>query len=328
MKKRALLVGINYIGSSSELKGCINDVKNMHALLQSRGFTEFKIILEKEATTEGIKAGLEWLITGSVAGDVLVFHYSGHGSQYPSETEEDGFEEIICPIDLNWKDKVITDNTLKQIFSKVPPGVNTTLFLDCCHSGTMLDQTESLDNITRTIAPRKNKTRKQKGSRFMTPPTTVAKKLVDRSLVNWNTSRDVNQDALLIATCHASQTAADAFIDGIFQGAGTAAMLKIAEQNTNASYREIVLGMRNHLKENKFSQIPQLDGSSNLYDKKYLGPFVSVINEDYVNEVSLNTESDHVQLIESHESNSKKEYFLIIFVITIVILSILFPFYS
>jgi AMMECR1 domain-containing protein len=29
-KKKALFVGINYFGTSSELRGCIADVKNIH----------------------------------------------------------------------------------------------------------------------------------------------------------------------------------------------------------------------------------------------------------------------------------------------------------
>ena len=37
-RKKSLLVGINYFGQRGELRGCINDVKNMKAVLQSYGF--------------------------------------------------------------------------------------------------------------------------------------------------------------------------------------------------------------------------------------------------------------------------------------------------
>jgi hypothetical protein len=122
MKKRALLVAINYVGTSNELKGCINDSNNMKAFLSARGFTDIKQVLEKEATTAGIIAGMEWLIEGTERGDVLVMHYSGHGSQIPSKNEPDGFEEIICPIDLDWMKKVVSDETLRTIFNKVENG--------------------------------------------------------------------------------------------------------------------------------------------------------------------------------------------------------------
>ena len=35
--KKALLIGINYFGQRGELRGCINDVKNVKNLIMSRG---------------------------------------------------------------------------------------------------------------------------------------------------------------------------------------------------------------------------------------------------------------------------------------------------
>jgi len=272
MKKKALLVGINYVGTSNQLKGCLNDSQNMNEFLTSKGFTDIKLVLEKEATTDGIKAGLEWLVADTEPGDVIVFHYSGHGSQLPSSHEEDGFEEIICPIDLNWMDKVITDDTLREVFNKVPNGVNTTVILDCCHSGTMLDQTESLDLGTKDLVAPKT-TKKKKGSRYMKPPAKIAKKLQDKELVNWSTAKDVNATALLVAGCHANQTSADAIIDGVPQGAATAAMLKSAKANSQISYRSLVTEMVAFMSTNRFTQIPELDGSPSLYDQTFLEPY-------------------------------------------------------
>jgi len=268
MKKRALIVGINYVGTGNVLKGCLNDAQNMKSHLESKGFTEIKSVLEKEATTAGITAGLNWLIAGTEPGDVIVFHYSGHGSQLPSKNEADGWEEIICPIDLNWLDKVITDDTLRQIFDKVPNGVNTTLILDCCHSGTMLDQNESLNSKKEVKA-----TKPTKGSRYLKPPAKIEKQLADRELVNWETSKDVNATALLIAGCHANQTSADAFIDGKAQGAATAALIAASTANTTISYRNLTNEMVDFMEKNNFKQIPELDGSESLYDQAFLEPF-------------------------------------------------------
>ena len=59
MLKRALLVGINYVGTGNDLRGCINDVENMELLLRQKlGFTEIKTNIEEEATTENMLAGL------------------------------------------------------------------------------------------------------------------------------------------------------------------------------------------------------------------------------------------------------------------------------
>ena len=268
MKKRALIVGINYTGTSNALRGCINDAHHMQAFLTEKGFTDIKLLLDSEATTDGIKNALNELIAGVVPGDVIVFHYSGHGSQLPSKAESDGFEEIICPVDLNWMDKVITDATLREIFNQVPNGVNTTVILDCCHSGTMLNQTESLSTTRELTAPKK-----VKGARYLKPPAKILRLLSDRTLVDWQTSRDVNATALLIAGCKANQTSADAFINKIYQGAATAALLKSAKSNTSITYRTLVTEMNSFMVDGRYTQHPQLDGSSSLYDKVFIEPF-------------------------------------------------------
>lgn len=274
MTKKALVVGINYVGTGNDLRGCINDANNVTALLKGQGF-EVEQVLEKSATTAGIKAALGRLTAGAVPGDVLVFHYSGHGSQYPSQSEPDGFEEIICPIDLNWMDLVITDNDLRAIFNKVPNGVNVTVILDCCHSGTGLDQTESYVP-TRSITAAIQATSTD-GSRFMAPPADIAEKLQTRELVSWNTSRDVNAGALLIAGCASDQTSADAYIDGTYQGAATAALLKAFAKNPSITYRALMDSMVDYMVTNRFTQRPQLDGFSGLYDQIFLQPWGTTV---------------------------------------------------
>lgn len=276
MKKKALIVGINYVGTGTELRGCINDARNMQAMLAARGF-EIEMCLEKDATTQGIKDGLARLTSNASVGDTLVFHYSGHGSQWPSKNEPDGFEEIICPIDLNWRDKVITDDTLRAIFNQVPNGVNVTVVLDCCHSGTGLDQTA-------TYVKKKPRAKAEKalaaemetrGSRYLPPPANIAEMLEGTELVQWSTSRDVNASALLIAGCRADQTSADAFIDGSFQGAASAAMLSALKANPKITYAQLIEEMNDYMQVRRFEQEPQLDGFPGLYNLEFLSSFVA-----------------------------------------------------
>ena len=42
MSKKALLIGINYIGTSSALNGCINDVENIKRYLLTKDYREEK----------------------------------------------------------------------------------------------------------------------------------------------------------------------------------------------------------------------------------------------------------------------------------------------
>jgi hypothetical protein len=281
MAKRALLIGINYVGTGHELHGCINDSNRMKEMLSKRGFTEIKQLLEEDATTLGIRAGLVWLTTNAAPGDVLVLHYSGHGSQLPNDYEDDGYEEILCPIDLDWKKKVITDIELRKTFDKVPNNVNCTVVLDCCHSGTMLNQAESLElKTTRKIA------RPNKASRYMQPPVRIAKKLKGRTQVRHVTTRDVDQSALLIAGCHADQTSADATINNIPQGAATSALLAAINIKPNLTYRELIMSMVAFMAKYKFDQVPELDGSPALYDCIFAESFKVPVPQVHKSEIN------------------------------------------
>ncbi len=143
--KKALLVGINrYPDPRNELKGCVNDVRQMAETLKSRygfpGDGNMRILTDARATTKAILDGLAWLTAGASPGDSLVFHYSGHGSQVPDRNGDettDRLDEILCPYDLDW-DHPLTDDDLAAACAGVPQGALLTVILDCCHSGTGL----------------------------------------------------------------------------------------------------------------------------------------------------------------------------------------------
>jgi len=118
MARKALLVGINrYPDPENRLNGCVNDVRQVRALLQQHyGFdrpSAFDILLDAQATTAAIRAALGRLVAGARPGDLLVFHYSGHGSQVPDRDGDetaDGLDEIICPYDLDWRHPIKDDD--------------------------------------------------------------------------------------------------------------------------------------------------------------------------------------------------------------------------
>ena len=77
----------------------------------------------------------------------VFFAYSGHGASIPDETgeEEDGRDEILCPVDLGrylheWQVNAITDDFLfRKFHDELPLGVKCVCSYDCCHSGTISD---------------------------------------------------------------------------------------------------------------------------------------------------------------------------------------------
>lgn len=142
--KKAVVVGINDyapIGSGGpDLNGCINDARDMANTLVICGFSplNIRILTNYNAKRTNILTAFKTLVTGSVAGDSIVFYYSGHGTRVANvgaDFEVDGLDEAICPHDYTTAG-VIRDDDFKSIISLLKPGVNLEVVFDCCHAGT------------------------------------------------------------------------------------------------------------------------------------------------------------------------------------------------
>ncbi len=132
MAKKALLIGINrYKIPGADLRGCVNDVKGIRSVLTKYfGFTgkDISILTDYAATTKAMRDAIARLVKGARKGDILLFHYSGHGSNVPDRNgdEADHRDEILCPTDLDWKDPLL-DDWLRATFDKLPAGVSLTV---------------------------------------------------------------------------------------------------------------------------------------------------------------------------------------------------------
>lgn len=149
-RKLALLVGINeYSGTIPALKGCVNDVMLQKELLIYRfGFKseDIRILTDKQTTRQGILTAFEeHLIQQAKPGDVVVFHFSGHGSQVEDRDRDspDGLNSTFVPIDSELPPgypitggavQDIMGHTLFLLMSALKTD-NVTVVLDSCHSG-------------------------------------------------------------------------------------------------------------------------------------------------------------------------------------------------
>jgi hypothetical protein len=271
MTKKALLVGLNrYPDPENTLRGCINDVRQVNDLLYSRfGFAAdgaIRLLTDARATTAAIVDRLHWLLDGARAGDVRVFHYSGHGSQVPDrhgDEVDDGLDEIICPYDLNWDDP-FTDDDLYAVVKDLPAGVNLTVVLDCCHSGTGLRDADGAASRAR-------------GRWISAPPAHSRPRRADAAVRRFG-SRAAQRGAILIAGCRSDQVSADAYIDGDYHGALTYFLCKaIAASPNGLTYRELIEQVRRALRENRFEQVPQLEGPAAMLRGQVLDPLVELV---------------------------------------------------
>jgi hypothetical protein len=149
--KWALLIGINRypnFAPRGQLTGCVNDVEVMkQVLVNSFNFPEnhIAVLKDEQASQEGIRGAMRDLVQRVGQEDIVVFHYSGHGSQMTDVEgdEPDGLDETIVPYDSgrapDHDNRDIKDDEiylwLRELTAKTSA---VTLIFDCCHSGTIV----------------------------------------------------------------------------------------------------------------------------------------------------------------------------------------------
>ncbi len=281
MAKKALLIGINhYQIPGNDLRGCVNDVKSMQTTLKKYyGFksADLTTLLDDQATTKAMRSEIQKLVTTAKAGDVLLLHYSGHGSNVPDKNgdEADHRDEILCPTDLNWNDPLL-DDWLRLTFDKLHPQASLTVIFDCCHSGT----------ATRAI----NFDPKGPRSKYLASPwdlmaVETKKKLTGTTrgtrgaLYAAGTKRSdvvtANIAEVLVSGCRDTQTSADAFIGGKFNGALTYFLVETIKQaEGKLTNRELHKQTIAGIKAGQYEQVPQLEGRTTNLDRPFLSPIV------------------------------------------------------
>ncbi len=151
-EKRALIVTVSTYGTETgwdPISSERDEPMIRHALLR-HGFTTIEHVEEGEATRAGIvEAFRRYLLEPAVAGDVAVFHYSGHGHQITDDGQDelDGYDEVLVPVDAPMRppegytgDRHLRDDELGDLLYalrlKLGPSGDVLVFLDSCYSGT------------------------------------------------------------------------------------------------------------------------------------------------------------------------------------------------
>jgi Caspase domain len=121
-RKLALLVGINnYSNGIPQLQGCVNDVLLQKQLLTYRfGFfpQDILTLTDEQATRKGIlQAFEEHLIKQAKPGDIVVFHFSGFGSQVidADKDNSDGLVSSLLPADSKALSEQSSPNIIQDI---------------------------------------------------------------------------------------------------------------------------------------------------------------------------------------------------------------------
>ena len=129
-----------------------NDVPLIREALIAHRFDAIHVLENEKATKDGILAAFNrHLLEPADKGDIVVFHYSGHGQQITDDNrdEVDGYDETIVPYDAPEKprnpsyrgEKHLRDDTInglvRELRKEVGPTGNVVLFFDSCFSGSI-----------------------------------------------------------------------------------------------------------------------------------------------------------------------------------------------
>ncbi|KAF2459280.1 peptidase C14, caspase domain-containing protein [Lineolata rhizophorae] len=287
-KRKALLIGINYFGQRGQLRGCINDVKNMSTYLNGHfGYKrEDMVILTddqqnpmSQPTKANILRAMHWLVKDAQPNDSLFFHYSGHGGQTKDldGDEEDGYDEVIYPVDFRQAGHIVDDEMHRIMVGPLKPGVRLTAIFDSCHSGSALD----LPYIYSTQGVLKEPNlAKEAGQGLLGIVSSYArgdiggiannilsfgKKAIAGDDVYKKNLRTKTSpaDVIMWSGSKDSQTSQDAQIKGEATGAMSWAFVTALKKNPQQSYVQLLNSIRDEL-QGKYSQKPQLSASHPL----------------------------------------------------------------
>lgn len=159
-RKHALIVAVGSYSMSRTGWQRLNTAKDtllVREALIRQGFAPGDIHVVYDGTKERIMGAIDSLLVNNKdvrRGDVVFFHFSGHGQQIQDQDgdEEDGYDEAIVPIDAparadnrEWRNydgsRHIRDDELNERFLKVRrnlgPQGSMLMLIDACQSGTM-----------------------------------------------------------------------------------------------------------------------------------------------------------------------------------------------
>jgi hypothetical protein len=203
-----------------------------------------------------MKFALENMVITAKEGDVIVFTYSGHGTQSLdfSGDEGDTYDEALYVYDGK-----MLDDELRVIINKIDRRATLIVISDSCFSGsvTRFVPANAKPRFVPTDGFSENRVVRQ---RFLLP--------------------EANMPELLISGCSDSEYSYDAEIDGRYNGAMSAMAIRVIKQNPGLTYNDFYTRLREYLPSSEYPQTPQLEGSEAHKNTRLFQPFAYVPEPD------------------------------------------------
>ncbi len=275
-KMFTLLVGINEY-ENFPLDGCVNDMNNVKAYLETKSGLEIKTLTltNKEATKKAIVEGFRKHLSKASKGDTVVFYFSGHGTKefadplWKKDATTSGLECVVCyngEPNFLLADKEIRF-LLQELWSKTQAHI--VVIADCCHSG---------DNTRGELLKEAFKNSKERRVRLEKVfPIRAWNDFIFSDKISFETAKNAKLvsdflpegNHIQLAACESDESALEVNGNGVF----TTNLLKILENcGGNISYQALSGRIRNYMKV--------------LYEQK--PRIYSVGSTDQINTIFLN----------------------------------------
>ncbi|MEM9218650.1 MAG: caspase family protein [Cyanobacteria bacterium P01_F01_bin.150] len=287
-RKIALLIGINDYPLRDRLLGSVNDIELQKQLLIHRfNFhpDDVHTLTNEQATRQGILDAFdEYLLKQVREGDIVVFHFSGHGSQVQEFERmqrllsglnidciaENCHNNTIVPFDYsNSGSNVVQDimgHTLFLMRSALQTE-NVTFLLDCCYSGG-----GKRGNVIMRSRNQEYAQSNLKGTSIIGPKTpriapeewAYQERLLAR--LDWSPKEFINRlqsggNGFFVASSNRNQQSADYTFDGFHAGVFTYLLTQyLWQENVTRPLDQTILSVaRNTTRLSRYSQIPEFN---------------------------------------------------------------------
>ncbi|MGD2249355.1 MAG: caspase family protein [Candidatus Methanofastidiosia archaeon] len=281
MNRKALLVGIDDyepVGAGGpDLRGCVNDIRDVAHTFHALGIVDAKpttmhILTNARASKANILKEFKWLIKGAQEGDVLVFHYSGHGSWMVDVfgDEIDWKDETICPHDFKTAG-MIKDDELRNLISGLKENVTLDVVLDCCHSGTGTRELNALAAVPeeQRVTYRYIEPPLDYRLFFDVDPTIQPRKILKPSGGTREAVVVPGLNHVVWTGCCDYQTSAEARVNGEYRGIFTYCFCKVLRRaGIEITRSKLDSLVSTYIKDKGYSQIPQLEGTGMSMSEK------------------------------------------------------------
>jgi hypothetical protein len=278
---RALIAGVSTYPSLPEtlhLKGPRNDARQVANALVGFGVSPDNVTVladgvvglsdgiapAREATREAILGELDRLARTSAPGDLVVFYFSGHGSQQPDLDGDElgGTDEIFLPYDVGaWtgekvENAIVDDDLRVRIDAILAAGADFFGIIDACHSATGFRAIGDDDVRSRQVDPSALGIPEERAASFSqsTTPLMTGSEAPGRGRAAFFYAAQETEVAL-------EKRPKDAESDEVY-GVFTFNILRRLAQNPNVTYRTLHDAVVSDIKRGTLmaTQTPELEG--------------------------------------------------------------------